>query len=494
MDEKLQVAGSELFNKFERRIDSLNKEFGDLANTARQLGSSVGIFSSTFRLRERLVKLLFLFRENAATLFPRKISRQPRETLVNPNLMDRQRTWRGQQHPLRPIHDEGFDPKSFPGQFASFAEDIVTFLNCLNEFPEFTDEAVNTSTRVFEVDLKYWASCLQEYKGSVSTWACIGHSSQLVSGQFRYSAVQCYIHDLTTEIGEHIDSITVNLSMFIEIGVPTIWFAQQHATENLLNLSTIATFFSAVTATTLQFSYQLTDGVLEKSVNAFWFSSLVFSIAAAANTLLGLTWKQTAYRSPGHRVPWWVLIWIKRSPLVFLIMSAACFSAGLMLFTYATNQGFVTSTITTVFTAVTSFGLAVVSTWFASECWIFVQHRGHVWLEDVINETTHRMLLLCCCGIAEDHPLLQSTHLGDPQPDKTSVFQEGNPIARNFAEANSPSIASSFDQEAAAVLMARIAVFKAEIDDSPDVLRWLDRMLIRLCQKFADHRKVSALD
>lgn len=62
-------------------------------------------------------------------------------------------------------------------------------------------------------------------------------------------------------------------------------------------------------------------------------------------------------------------------------------------------------------------------------------------------------------------------------------------IARNFAEAGSPSIAASFDQEAAAVLMSRIAVFKAEIDDSPDVLRWLDRMLIRLCQKFADYRK-----
>ncbi|KAI6116363.1 hypothetical protein F5141DRAFT_1267725 [Pisolithus sp. B1] len=62
-------------------------------------------------------------------------------------------------------------------------------------------------------------------------------------------------------------------------------------------------------------------------------------------------------------------------------------------------------------------------------------------------------------------------------------------IARNFAEAGSPSIAASFDQEAAAVLMARIAVFKAEIDDSPDVLHWLDRMLIRLCQKSADYRK-----
>jgi protein transport protein SEC23 len=62
-------------------------------------------------------------------------------------------------------------------------------------------------------------------------------------------------------------------------------------------------------------------------------------------------------------------------------------------------------------------------------------------------------------------------------------------ITRNSAKAGSPSIAASFDQEAAAVLMARIAVFKAEIDDSPDVLRWLDRMLIRLCQIFADYRK-----
>lgn len=62
-------------------------------------------------------------------------------------------------------------------------------------------------------------------------------------------------------------------------------------------------------------------------------------------------------------------------------------------------------------------------------------------------------------------------------------------IARNFAEAGNPAIAANFDQEAAAVLMARIAVFKADIDDSPDVLRWLDRMLIRLCQKFAEYRK-----
>lgn len=36
---------------------------------------------------------------------------------------------------------------------------------------------------------------------------------------------------------------------------------------------------------------------------------------------------------------------------------------------------------------------------------------------------------------------------------------------------------------------AHYNVFKADIDDSPDVIRWLDRMLIRLCQKFAAYRK-----
>lgn len=52
-----------------------------------------------------------------------------------------------------------------------------------------------------------------------------------------------------------------------------------------------------------------------------------------------------------------------------------------------------------------------------------------------------------------------------------------------------PAIAASFDQEAAAVLMARIAVFKAETDDGADVIRWLDRTLIKLCQKYADYNK-----
>ncbi|VEN43587.1 unnamed protein product [Callosobruchus maculatus] len=64
-------------------------------------------------------------------------------------------------------------------------------------------------------------------------------------------------------------------------------------------------------------------------------------------------------------------------------------------------------------------------------------------------------------------------------------------VARNWADAttNMHHISAGFDQEAAAVIMARMAVYRAESDDSPDVLRWVDRMLIRLCQKFGEYNK-----
>ncbi|KAH0514629.1 Protein transport protein Sec23B [Microtus ochrogaster] len=64
-------------------------------------------------------------------------------------------------------------------------------------------------------------------------------------------------------------------------------------------------------------------------------------------------------------------------------------------------------------------------------------------------------------------------------------------IARNWADAQSQlrHIEAAFDQEAAAVLMARLGVFRAESEEGPDVLRWLDRQLIRLCQKFGQYNK-----
>ncbi|KAH9996706.1 WD40-repeat-containing domain protein [Russula compacta] len=368
VDEQL---GSGSFDRFQRRVDNLDKELRNFSIAARQLGSSVAILSSAFHLRERLAQIAWLFRENAADLFPRMVSHQSLEPAVKSDVLARGKRTRSKPppHVRRPLVLEKLDPEKFPGQLALFAKDVITFLHCLNEFPEFADEALNASILAFEGDLKYWASCLKVYEG-----------------QFRYPSVQRYLHDLVSEIGEHIESITSSLSVFIEIGVPTIRFAQEHGASNLLNLSTVATFFSAVTASTLQYSFDSHGTPLEDAVNAFWFTSMVFSIAAAVNSLLGLTWKQAMYRSPGHRVPWWVLIWIKRSPLVFLVLSVACFSVGFVLFAYSSQQNPIVSTITTVFTAFSSFGLAAVSTWFAFERLVFTRHRGQKWLQDSLDD------------------------------------------------------------------------------------------------------------
>jgi WD repeat-containing protein 26 len=75
------------------------------------------------------------------------------------------------------------DLEDFPQQLDLLAEDITTFLDCLNEFPEFNDEAVNVCINSFASDLKvrsmscgrwmscnifeqYWSSCLAEYHGA----------------------------------------------------------------------------------------------------------------------------------------------------------------------------------------------------------------------------------------------------------------------------------------------------------------------------------------
>ena len=130
----------------------------NFANAARQLGSSVAILSSTFHLRDRLAQILFLYRENAADIFPKKIAHIARET-CGESPMRRRRGFRrlkgkAELHIPRPPITENVDPETFPEQFESLGREVTTFLKCLNEFPEFTDEAVNSSILLFEGDLK----------------------------------------------------------------------------------------------------------------------------------------------------------------------------------------------------------------------------------------------------------------------------------------------------------------------------------------------------
>jgi len=128
-------------------------------NSARQLGSSVAILASVFQLRDRLTQISFLFRENAADLYPRKVLRVQRESLVGRSKFPRRRLARlraSLERGRRPARMEldKLDLEDFPQQLELFASDLSTFLYSLNEFPEFTDKAVDAPIIAFEDDLK----------------------------------------------------------------------------------------------------------------------------------------------------------------------------------------------------------------------------------------------------------------------------------------------------------------------------------------------------
>ncbi|KAF5345574.1 hypothetical protein D9757_013441 [Collybiopsis confluens] len=376
LNEHLEKFGAKAFDDFERKVVRLDQELSNFSVAARRMGGSAAIIFFAPRLQTRLANLLFLYQCNAAQLYPHNIQHpaavsskrgdSDSETSKHPPIRRTPRSY--SKHGVLFTLDPDTKLDEFPAQFRDLGEEVAAFLSRLNDIPDFVDGALTVSMSSFESDLRYWADCLQEYRG-----------------QFRHSAVQRYVQEMSLELGVHIDNITSALSSFIAVGIPTVYSAQKYATANLLNLSTFTTFFSVLTATGLQMSFELPNGW---AVNSFWFASLVFSVSAAINGLLALRWKRAIYRSPEHRVPWWILIWMNRSPFIFLVLSVVCFTIGLSLFAFASGQSHFTLTVTTALNSCSSFGTCTltIAAWFALERWVYSIHRGKKWLGDIIFE------------------------------------------------------------------------------------------------------------
>lgn len=373
-DERLssEIEGVERFRLFDERIHRLDLKLQAFANAVRQLGSSVGLLNAAYHLRARLTQIQYLFRENAAEQFD-DVTHGPNNGTKPYSARKRAKVRKSRNLMARPVMFWTDDIEKLPQEMEILAKDLHEFLDRLNDVPEFTDEAVNASITAFEDDLKYRASCLREFEG-----------------QLRFVAVARYINDLSEDLGDHMDRMKDSLDTFIEVGVPTIRFSQKHTATGLQNLSTVATFFSGVTATTLQFSFEDNSTALGSLVNGLWISSLVFSIASAINSQLAYHWRAAQYRSPRAYVPWWVAIWITRTPLFFLVGSVIAFSTGLCLFTYSSHQTAAVSVVITTFTIVTSSALLCVGLWFASERWTFARTKGKRWLLDILEEHSEK--------------------------------------------------------------------------------------------------------
>ncbi|KAL6950738.1 GTPase-activating protein S23 [Hanseniaspora vineae] len=134
-----------------------------------------------------------------------------------------------------------------------------------------------------------------------------------------------------------------------------------------------------------------------------------------------------------------------------------------------------------------SIGLGGTSTWKMSS--LSPQHTYAVFFEIVNNNPNSNGMSNGMMNPNEPGPLAYTQFVTQYQHSSGTYRVRVTTVANQLLPFGSPLIASSFDQETAAVLMARIAVYKAEKDDDADVIRWVDRTLIKLCQSYSDYNK-----
>lgn len=109
---------------------------------------------------------------------------------------------------------------------------------------------------------------------------------------------------------------------------------------------------------------------LAAAVNLFWFLSLVFSVSSGVSSLLGLMWRKSSMYVVFHacfgltsstqncsyytnKTPKLIRWWLKKAPILFLIIAAFTFIVGLNLFAFLSQQ--VRVKVNICFTRLTSF-------------------------------------------------------------------------------------------------------------------------------------------
>lgn len=108
--------------------------------------------------------------------------------------------------------------------------------------------------------------------------------------------------------------------------------------STLQNLSTTAIFFSGVTASTLQYTLQMSSTPLVLAIDLLWLTSLITSTVAAISSQFAIYWWASTYRSPPqHMLPWLAAL-ISRGPVSLLTVAAVTFLSGVICFSFQMSQ------------------------------------------------------------------------------------------------------------------------------------------------------------
>ncbi|KAL5485517.1 hypothetical protein ACEPAI_8159 [Sanghuangporus weigelae] len=192
------------------------------------------------------------------------------------------------------------------------------------------------------------------------------------AGAYRTCCADQYLDDVFEPLVKYFDSFINELTNIADKEIAAIRQAQDFRSQRYLNLTTVATFLSSVTVSTLQITAD--DGVssLASVTNTLWLISLVFSTASAVYSLLMMTWRQSSVCQPNLALPSFLDLWFRNGPMYALIVAVMTFSIGscLLAFHIADEQGVLVSAIVpTAFAGIHAYGIFIFSVWFLLEQW-----------------------------------------------------------------------------------------------------------------------------
>ncbi|KAF8332720.1 WD40-repeat-containing domain protein [Cantharellus anzutake] len=210
---------------------------------------------------------------------------------------------------------------SLPEEFEALAQVLEKFTSALKVLPGFefiqshVVEEVHRSFLALKQDLLYWSINLRQF-----------------SGTFYRNASRHHISTIADLMSNHLDDIRKALEEFLDFGLYTIRYYERRPTFQ--NLSTVATLFAGVSASTIQLGYDGHKQTLFKAVQFLWILSLCFAIASAISSQFSYQWSSAVYMKSDVTPPRWVSTWIVTAPFTFLVISVGSFAIGIAFFTF----------------------------------------------------------------------------------------------------------------------------------------------------------------
>ncbi|EIN09649.1 hypothetical protein PUNSTDRAFT_133427 [Punctularia strigosozonata HHB-11173 SS5] len=268
--ERVDAKRVDSFKQFQKSVTLLREQLSMMARDIRSICRHHEVIHSVIRLDKALEILHFLVYENAAALYPQDGKIQ---------FQDGRQEYYGYKLNGHHFEQPGASSEYFTTQLKKVLVSLRTFYNCLMAVPDFRRHAGEGSLTAFEEDLEFWFL----------------HCSDFPRARFREHTIRLFMLELSKHIKHDMDGMCEVITSLRKEAITVLKREQQERSSRYTYLTAVATLLSGVTATMLQFQGGTSKSAADANATfaAFWYLSLVLSIACAVNSLAGYAWIET---------------------------------------------------------------------------------------------------------------------------------------------------------------------------------------------------------